>query len=41
MSNRVAAVGAEAIPAEPAERVRAILERVVEALELDASIDVA
>ena len=34
-------MGAEAIPAEPAERVRAILERVVEALELEASVDVA
>jgi spoIIIJ-associated protein len=34
-------VGAEAIPAEPAERVRAILERVVDTLELDASIDVS
>jgi spoIIIJ-associated protein len=34
-------VAVEAIPAEPAERVRAILERVVEALELDASVDVS
>ena len=34
-------MGAEAIPAKPAERVRAILERVVDTLELDASIDVA
>jgi spoIIIJ-associated protein len=33
-------VGAEAIPAEPAERVRAILERVIDALELEATIDV-
>ena len=34
-------MGAEAIPAEPAERVRAILERVVDTLELEADIDVA
>ncbi len=32
--------GGEAIPAEPAERVRAILERVVDALELDATVEV-
>ena len=38
---RVAAVGATEIPAEPAERVRAILERVVDVLELDASVDVS
>jgi spoIIIJ-associated protein len=34
-------VGAETIPAEPAERVRAILELVVDALEIDADIDIA
>jgi spoIIIJ-associated protein len=33
-------VSAEAIPAEPAERVRAILERVIDALDLEASIDI-
>ncbi len=32
---------AVALPAEPAERVRAILERVVEALDLDAEVDVS
>ena len=30
----------EAIPEAPAERVRAILERVVETLDLDASVDI-
>ncbi len=30
-----------ALPAEPAERVRAILERVVEALDLDAGVEVS
>ncbi len=30
-----------ALPAEPAERVRVILERVVEALDLDADVDVS
>lgn len=33
-------MGGESIPAEPAERVRAILERVVETLDVDASVDV-
>jgi spoIIIJ-associated protein len=33
-------MSADAIPGEPAERVRAILERVVEALELDATVAV-
>ena len=31
----------EEIPEAPAERVRAILERIVEALDLDASVDVS
>ena len=34
-------MGAVEIPAEPAERVRAILEEVVDVLELEASIDVS
>ena len=32
--------GAEALPEEPAERVRAILERIVEELELEAGVTV-
>jgi len=32
--------GANELPAEPAERVRAILERVVDALEVDADVEV-
>jgi spoIIIJ-associated protein len=33
--------GAETIPAEPAERVRAILEHVIDALDLDASVEIS
>jgi spoIIIJ-associated protein len=36
----VASNGDSGLPAEPAERVRAILERVVEALEVDAEVEV-
>jgi spoIIIJ-associated protein len=36
----VASNGDSALPAEPAERVRAILERVVEALEVDADVEI-
>jgi spoIIIJ-associated protein len=36
----VATDGVNELPAEPAERVRAILERVVDALEVDADVDV-
>jgi spoIIIJ-associated protein len=36
----VASNGDSGLPAEPAERVRAILERVVEALEVDADVEV-
>jgi len=36
----VATDGVNELPAEPAERVRAILERVVDALEVDADVEV-
>jgi spoIIIJ-associated protein len=36
----VASDGASELPAEPAERVRAILERVVDALEVEAGVEV-
>jgi spoIIIJ-associated protein len=36
----VATDGASELPAEPAERVRVILERVVDALEVDADVEV-
>jgi spoIIIJ-associated protein len=36
----VASDGDSDLPAEPAERVRAILERVVDALEVDANVEV-
>jgi spoIIIJ-associated protein len=36
----VASDGASDLPAEPAERVRAILERVVDALEVEADVEV-
>jgi spoIIIJ-associated protein len=36
----VASNGASGLPAEPAERVRAILERVVDALEVEADVEV-
>jgi spoIIIJ-associated protein len=36
----VASNGASDLPADPAERVRAILERVVAALEVDANVEV-
>ena len=36
----MASDGASDLPAEPAERVRAILERVVDALEVDADVEV-
>jgi spoIIIJ-associated protein len=36
----VASDGASGLPAEPAERVRAILERVVDALEVEADVEV-
>jgi len=36
----VASNGDSALPAEPAERVRAILERVVDALEVEAEVEV-
>jgi spoIIIJ-associated protein len=36
----VASNGDSALPAEPAERVRAILERVVEALDVDADVEI-
>jgi spoIIIJ-associated protein len=36
----VASNGASDLPAEPAERVRAILERVVDALEVEADVEV-
>jgi spoIIIJ-associated protein len=36
----VASNGDSGLPAEPAERVRAILERVVDALEVDADVEV-